>query len=278
VLIDSRHKPWLLGTAVAGAVALGFYLWRYRATPDGLTGGTTVGLWYGVIGSGLMLYAAMLSLLRRVPRWWWVGSRKVWLRGHIWLGSLSGLFILCHSGFRRGGPVALALWVLLILTLATGVLGLVLQQFLPRVMTTRIPREAPYEQIPHLCDVLRRRADEVVEKAEADANLDAAVKANLRQFYDKEVRPFLAPRYNPSAPLAHPLRAEAIFGPERSVTGLADLKEPLAELETFCDERRQLGEQERLHRLLHGWLLVHVPLSVALLALGLVHAFVSLYY
>ncbi len=57
------------------------------ATPGGLTGGSLVGLWYGIIGSALMIYAGLLSLLRRVPSWWWIGSRKVWLRGHIWLGT-----------------------------------------------------------------------------------------------------------------------------------------------------------------------------------------------
>jgi hypothetical protein len=278
VLIDSRHRKWFLATLAVAAAALGFYLWRYQATPGGLTGGTTVGLWYGIIGSGLMVYAAMLSLLRRVPSWWWVGSRKVWLRGHVWLGLLSGLFILCHSGFRWGGPLAVALWVLLLATLTTGVLGLVLQQFLPRMITTRVPREAPYEQIPHLCAVLRQRAEAAVEQVAGDDKLHAEAKPHLRSFYEEEIRPFLAPRYLSSSPLAHPLRAEAIFGRERSAPGLADLKGPLTALEGFCEERRQLGEQERLHRLLHGWLLAHVPLSVALLILGLAHAIMSLYY
>ena len=49
-------------------------------------------------------------------------------------------------------------------------------------------------------------------------------------------------------------------------------------LETFCNERRQLATQERLHRWLHGWLYLHIPLSVALLVTGSAHAFMSLYY
>jgi hypothetical protein len=220
----------------------------------------------------------MLALLRRVPSWWWIGSRRVWLRGHVWLGSLSGLLILCHSGFCWGGPLERVLWVVLILTLATGVFGLLVQQFLPRVLTTRIDSEAPYEQIPHLCDVMRRQADALVEGVQADAKLDADVKAALRKFFDEEVRPFLGPAYAPSAALAHPLRAEVLFTRMRAVPGLSAVREQLGRLETYCDERRQLGEQERLHRWLHIWLLVHVPLSVVLLVLGLAHAVASLYY
>lgn len=278
MLIDSTHKRWIAATAVLTVAATALYLWRYYATPGGLTGGNLIGLWYGVIGSGLMIYAGLLSLLRRVPSWWWIGSRRVWLRGHVWLGSLSGLFIVYHSGFRWGGPLELILWVVLILTLATGVFGLLVQQFLPRVLTTRIASEAPYEQIPHLCEKMRQQAEELVEGVQADAKVDGAVKAELAKFFDTEVRPFLAPAYTPSSPLAHPLRAEVVFARMRGVPGLSVVKEQLGKLETYCDERRQLGEQERLHRWLHAWLLVHVPLSAVLLVLGLAHAVLSLYY
>ena len=36
--------------------------------------------------------------------------------------------------------------------------------------------------------------------------------------------------------------------------------------------------KERLHYFLHGWLLLHVPLSLILLVLGVVHAVMSTYY
>ena len=58
----------------------------------------------------------------------------------------------------------------------------------------------------------------------------------------------------------------------------ADGQAPAAELGEICEVRRQLGEQQRIHRWLHGWLLIHVPLSWALLVLVLIHAFWSLYY
>lgn len=278
VLIDSTHKRWIGATLIVAVAATAFYLWRYLATPGGLTGGSLVGLWYGLLGSALMIYAGALSLLRRVPSWWWIGSRKVWLRGHIWLGLLSGLFILYHSSFRWGGPLEYVLWIVLLLTLATGVLGLLLQQFVPHLLNTRIASEAPFEQIPHLCLVMRKKAETLIEDVEADAKRDADVKAELRKFFEAEVRFFLSPAYVRSSSLAHPLRAQILFARMRSTPGMGEVKEQLGQLEIYCDERRQLGEQERLHRWLHGWLLVHVPLSVVLLVLGLAHAVMSLYY
>ena len=52
----------------------------------------------------------------------------------------------------------------------------------------------------------------------------------------------------------------------------------LHDLEEICEERRQLLIQRRLHLWLHGWLLIHVPLSFALLVLTAVHAVLSLRY
>jgi hypothetical protein len=52
----------------------------------------------------------------------------------------------------------------------------------------------------------------------------------------------------------------------------------LDDLEDICDEARQLRKQEQLHHWLHGWLLVHIPLSLALILLGGVHAVMALRY
>jgi hypothetical protein len=52
----------------------------------------------------------------------------------------------------------------------------------------------------------------------------------------------------------------------------------LEDLANICEERRQLERQRRMHDVLHGWLLVHIPTSYALLLLGAVHAVYALRY
>jgi len=37
-----------------------------------------------------------------------------------------------------------------------------------------------------------------------------------------------------------------------------------------------LLRQEQMHRWMHGWLLLHIPLSLALILLGAVHAVMAL--
>lgn len=216
MLIDSSHRTWLFATVTAGVLAVAAYLLVDRFTPGGLTGGDTVGLWYGVAGSALMLYAGALAAHRKLPVRTWVGSRAFWLKGHLWLGSLSLVFILCHAGFRAGGPLELALWVALAVVFVTGVIGLALQHILPRTMAQRVPREAPYDQIPHLLRGLRRRADALVDAVAAVASQpeDEKPVAALKGEYDHDLRPYLQcpPK---GRKYAAPAAARALFAAAR---------------------------------------------------------------
>src|SRR5262245_21493931 len=164
LILDSGHKRWLIATSVAAVGAVALYLCLGRDAPDGLSGGSQVGLLYGLAGGALILFAWLLTALRHVPSWWWIGSRAAWLKGHIWLGLLSGVLILCHSGGRFGGPFEQILYLVFALTILTGVSGLALQQVLPRLLTERVPVEVPYEQIPQICAKLCAAADQEIDK------------------------------------------------------------------------------------------------------------------
>jgi hypothetical protein len=110
--------------------------------------------------------------------------------------------------------------------------------------------------------------------------------SSLKSFYQTDVRPFIAgsgsagrarAASGPGVLLADAGRAASLFAQQRLALPRA-LHEPLGELELLCDRARALRRQQRMHRWLHGWLLVHVPLSAALLVLGAIHAVVSLRY
>jgi hypothetical protein len=348
MLIEKSHFPWITSAGAAGILAGVVFVCSQRHTPGGLTGGSVVGLWLGIAGGALVIYAALLSVLRRFPHrrritsWpvgisvsmavvllamffllnrltsdWpgpmrWVinafllllsttalllglvrvGWRQTWMRGHIWLGTLGAFLLLLHGGWRWGGPLEQVLWVALALTMVTGVYGLALQHILPRAVATRFPHEVPFEQIPHVCGLLRRQADALIDAtcgtfaavapgstgAPNGLQGDGESRRQLRSLYEAELRPFLTVPYPRSLRLGDPLAAEALFATIRQQAWPADDQRRFTELEEICAERRQIGEQERLHRLLHAWLLVHVPLSLALIVLGAFHAVTSLYY
>lgn len=284
MLIDRTHTRWAVVTILLAVGSLGLRAWLGRDTPGGLTGGTTAGLWFGVAGSLLMIFAGLLAVHRHLPVRRWLGSRQTWLRAHIWLGSLSAVVIFCHAGPRLGGPLEIMLWIVLAVTIGSGVLLLVVQAILPRRITRQVPFEAPYEQISHLCLRMRQEADAALDDALALPEPVAGFGDELGSLHEK-VRGFLAEAFDRRSTLAEPWRAATSFDRARRIAAhaeAADTKAVLVDavdrLERLCVERRQLGEQARMHFWLHVWLLLHIPITVVLLVLGTIHAVMSVYW
>ena len=107
--------------------------------------------------------------------------------------------------------------------------------------------------------------------------LSEAESGPLRRFYLSEMRPFLEQPRHRGQRLGDDAKASSTFAGLRTLLPAA-AHVTLDDLEDICDEARQLTRQERLHRWLHGWLLLHIPLSLALILLGAVHAVMALRY
>jgi len=107
--------------------------------------------------------------------------------------------------------------------------------------------------------------------------LNAEQSAPLTRFYLQEMRVFLEEPMRRGQRLGDAEKAKSAFAALQMLLP-ATARDTLMELEEICGEARQLRRQERLHRWLHGWLLVHIPLSLALILLGAVHAVVALRY
>ena len=101
--------------------------------------------------------------------------------------------------------------------------------------------------------------------------------APLRHFYSCEMRPFLDRPRERGQRLADAAKASNAFAGLKALLPAA-AHGTLDDLEDICDEARQLTRQERLHRWLHAWLLLHIPLSLALILLGAAHAVMALRY
>jgi hypothetical protein len=307
VLIDRSHRPWFIFSVAALAVAgIGYAIYQSMSV-RGPSGGTLVGLIYGIVGYALMLFAGLLGLRKKFPIWR-VGRAKSWMRGHLWLGLLSFPLILFHSAFSLGaGALTRILMVLFIIVVVSGLLGAILQHFLPSLMTERVQLETIYEQLDSVRLQLLGEAEKIVaeissalegdlssigEKQRAVAasagtrggltvasGLGASDRTNdiVMEFFRAELRPFLLQTSGPSGLLADKDQASGMFGQLRVQTP-RNLWPKLEDLESLCDEKRGLDRQRRMHHFLHRWLLVHIPLSYALLALGAIHAVFALRY
>ena len=323
--IDRTHRAWAIAAFATLAAAAIVYFIDVLNAPQGPRGGSVVGLTFGILGLGFVIFAALLGARKRVPTWR-LGRAQAWMRGHLWLGLLTLPIILFHAGFHFGGTLTRVLMWLLIITVASGVFGAALQHYIPRVMTAEVPLETVYDEIDHVRARLREEADRTVEAvcgnlgfaksstegtqraggftalrpiaaavplrtssavsagagtavatAPENRRLSEEESAPLRTFYLNEMRPFLGCPGKRTHRLAHSARASGSFAGLRTLLpGRAH--GALADLEDICDEARQLARQEKLHHWLHGWLLVHIPLSLALVLLGAVHAVMALRY
>jgi len=323
--MDQTQRDWAVASLAifaVSAVAYGIYA---QQAPAGPRGGSVMGLIFGIVGFAFMIFAALLGARKRVPTWR-LGRAQAWMRGHLWLGLLSLPLILFHGGFHFGGTLTRVLMWLLIITVASGVFGAVLQNYVPRMMTGDVPLETIYDEIDNVRKALREEADRAVEalcgdmglltgesdgqraggftalrpisatavplrtSAAVSAGASAAVapvvetirlhgdeSAPLRRFYTQELRVYLEEPQKRGQRLGDAEKAKMAFAGLRTLLPAAG-HATLQDLEDICDEARQLLRQERLHRWLHGWLLVHIPISLALLILGAVHAVVALRY
>jgi hypothetical protein len=105
-------------------------------------------------------------------------------------------------------------------------------------------------------------------------------RSELTDFYVKRVMPYLARPQRPREPGSRALMTDAgavlVFDAMRARLG--NVKEVIGQLEGLCHAARAKVRQVRLHRLLHGWLLVHIPLSMALMVLMVAHIVMALRY
>jgi hypothetical protein len=322
MILDRAQSRAAFVSAAAAAVLTAGYGWYAVSSSNGARGGSWAGLLFAALGTGAIVFECLLGLRKRYPASR-LGRLRTWLRAHLWLGLLAFLAILMHSGFRWGtGLSGLLMWMFALI-LASGIFGVVLQNYIPRRMTELVPRETIFEQIPSVIRNLRIEAGErvefitanldleeedagyvraggvkqyfdpaqkksaaekvqaVVEKRKAAPQIEVEENARqaLRAHFLAEIRPFLfdRPARQSARLLGSRAQVAAYFGHLRTIMPVA-AHDVLRDLEEICEERRQLLVQRRLHLWLHGWLLVHVPVSFAFLVLIAVHGVLGLRY
>jgi hypothetical protein len=289
--IDHTHKPWMWITIAAIVLSLLIYA-PYAVMSQAPGGGTPIGLFFGSVALGLMVFASLLSVRKRFPIWR-IGRAQTWMRAHLWLGFLALPMVMFHAAFHARGLLSGILMALTWIVVVSGIVGAWLQHTLPTKMFREVPYETIYDQIGSIERQLVNEADDfaaqVTERLAPGRGAGATVVltlltipelqgelAGFGKFYAEEVRPYLS-REQAGTEMRQREYSERRFEAFRKL--LPDAAgTPIAALASICEEKRQLDHQARMHRVLHGWLLCHLPLSAALLLLAFVHAVGALRY
>lgn len=231
-----------------------------------------LGLAFGFLAAALFLFEMAYPLRR--PRARPFRTSLIWLQAHLYLGSLALLAVLIHMGFTL--PHGLLGWALLLLsgwTVVSGLVGVLLQKWIPTALAEGLSVTALYERIPELTEGLVREADALME----------GTSDRLENFYQTQLRERLL---RPEGSLTYLLNVRA--GREEALQPLRrmaevvepDEREKMADLITIFVEKLELDAQYSLQRLMRSWLelTLHVPAAGLLIGLLAVHVLTWVLY
>jgi hypothetical protein len=223
------------------------------------------GLFFGILATALFLFEMSYPLRR--PRARPFRSAKVWVQAHIYLGLVALLAVWIHAGYTL--PHGLMGWLLLLLSLwvtSTGLLGVLLQKWIPSALAGGLSVTALFERIPSLVEALEAEAESLIEGS-SDA---------VDEFYRSQVREGLS-KLKPSFAYLLDVRG----GRDRALepfVRMADFvspedKERIEGLMSIYTDKMELDAQYSLQMVLRRWSLwtLHVPLAGILLGLVAIH-------
>ena len=261
-----RTSLWLLGLGLATTAALAAF-WASRLWGE-VRAGSALGLGYGTAAAALLVGVAALGVRRRTMRLstrLGLGRSRTWLDVHIFGGALFLLLMFMHSGFRLPtGWVTWWLWGLSLWSVASGALGLLIQRWIPRQLSSGLSVEVHYDRIPELSREILTRAEELTrdcsepvldlfERTVAPAlerprrrliylvDVTGGAQARLREF--RYLRQYLTPKE------------------DQTVDRLEDLFKTKLEIDAHYT----------LQPVLRWWLYIHVPTSMLLLGFLALH-------
>lgn len=229
----------------------------------------------GIIGGSMMLGLLIYPLRKRNPSLAFLGSIRGWFRTHMVLGVLGPLAILYHSNFSLGATnsnVALAC----MLTVAGS--GLVGRYLYARIHHGLYGRRATLKELSADAERLRTHSG------------DLRVLPGLMDEVEKAERHISAPTMLLLRPAVAVLRQRSelrrIKRLIRHAVGMAAARSPvIAEqrerltqaAQRYVEARlvaaRRVAEFEPSERLFAAWHVLHMPLFLMLVIVGIVHVF-----
>lgn len=269
-----RHKGyrWLnISVLLCVAVTLGYIFADVRPRPNG---GTWYGYVLGVLGTILILWLTMLGVRKRIPsrkRW----SLKGWTSAHVYLGLSLIVIGTLHAGFQIGWNVHTLSYVLMMLVILSGLLGVIAYATLPKWMS--LNREELTEdqmieglrsmdrQLNDAAQPLEFRYSELVRKAIKEDPFSGGLLQRLFGIYPQSAATRTLAKYHDEIE-GQRGRDENPLG---KINGLLARKN--VKLTRF---RKHL----RYKALLEVWLYFHIPLTFALIAALSAHIISVFFY
>lgn len=247
----------------------------YARSETFLHGGSTWGLIYGTIALFLMLLLLAFGIRKRSYRSR-IGTMEGWLQSHIWLGIFSLAVILAHTGFRFEDRVAVALMIVIIGIVLSGIFGAVLYKTVPRALT----EVESNLTIPEISEQINQLSRSMARIASSHSETFQRVYESLI----REIRPRPLGGWRLLLGGGRRLRSDEKAGDWAKMLSLvergeqADLRQLLVLSRQQKELHFRLLAQQRYRNILDFWLYIHIPLSIAMIVLLIAHVAGAFYY
>jgi hypothetical protein len=260
---------WLAIALVLACILL-YILHNPLGEPNG---GSWLGYTLGCISAALVIWLAWFGVRKRQYA---LGTTrlKVWLSAHIYFGLALVVIATLHSGFQIGWNIHSAAYVLMLLTVLSGIFGVYIYARYPTLMTKNragLSLEEMMGQISELDQELLQEGRELPEEVNT-ALLKAARETKI------------------GGNILEKLSPKRIFCPTREARDLIETK--FADM-SLSDQRISkvialLAKKTKLLRrarrdiqikvILQIWLYFHIPLAVGLLGALFSHVLAVFFY
>jgi hypothetical protein len=274
-----RRYLWLSLLLSAGLVAV---YWLHDPQ-EPANGGTVLGYTLGGIALILILLLSFLGVRKRQYRST-AGTVQGWLSAHIYLGLALPLVVLLHSGFQYGVNVHTLALVLLLLVVASGILGAAFYAQYPTRMSHIRGGANRQELLDQLEDIDERSRSaakilgddyrDTIASGIARTQLGGGIWSRLKGRDESQV---VLPKDGGSQVVANGGQEALLdwLADRQARSGNASNAAAIAELSALLRNKRKLlktlGDDLRLEARLRIWLYLHVPLTAAMLAALFVH-------
>lgn len=234
------------------------------------------GLWllFGWIGTGMMTLMMLYTLRKRGGTVGRLGERlgtmRVWLNAHMFLGVMGPVFIVFHTTFKFNGIIGTSFWCMVV-TAVFGVLGRYIYLQIPRSITGAELKE---KDIGLLIEGLEAEIELRSKGLKASAFL-SEISAPVKAESMRPVRALLYMMWNDTV---NRLKVRRIKRELKDRYGLsprvrAALGALLGRKSALIRKRNFLSTSQRL---LHYWHVLHIPLAIVMFLIMFIH--IAVYY
>lgn len=281
-MLDFAGRRYLKIALALCGLSLLAYLWHDPISPP--NGGTWLGYTLGGIGAALILWLTALGIRKRAYGSN-LGTLQGWVSAHVYLGLSLILITTLHAGFQVGWNIHTLAYVLMLIVIASGIVGVVAYLRFPEQLSANRSGLTATQMLQELAD-LDQRAERLVTNLPIEIG-NAIRSAREHTRIGGSTLAILTGRDRSEVALAGSdgvirLQANASqnllldwLGTQLSRSTDGEISRRITDLINIVAARRvalrRLQRDARIRGWLDIWLYFHVPVTFALLGALIAH-------